>query len=78
MGENLEGPSMVALEMGIEEEKVGIKDTSQRIWVCPVGGLHVHGLGLGDRTQWSPPVRLNVPCESTKVRVCDGCMIGEA
>lgn len=68
MGENLEGPSMVALEMCIEEKMVGIKDTSQCIWVCPVGGLHVHGLGLGDRTQWSPPVRLNVPRESTKHR----------
>lgn len=66
------------MEMGIEEEKVGIKDTSQRIWVCPVWGLHVHRLGLGDRTQWSPPVCLNVPRESTEVQVCDGCMMGEA
>ena len=43
MGEDLEGPSMVALEMGIEEEEVGIKDTSHRIWVCPVWGLHGAG-----------------------------------
>lgn len=45
MGEDLEGPSIVALEMGIEEEEVGIKDTSQHIWVCPVWGLHGHGMG---------------------------------
>lgn len=45
MGEDLEGPSIVVLEMGIEEEEVGIKDTSQHIWVCPVWGLHGHGMG---------------------------------
>lgn len=78
MGEDLEGPSMVALEMGIEEEEVGIKDTSHRIWVCPVWGLHGHGLGLGDRTQCSPLVHLSVPRGSTEVRFCDVCMVGEA
>ena len=73
MGEDLEGPSMVALEMGIEEEEVGIKDTSHRIWVCPVWGLHWHGLSLGDKTQCSPLVHLNVPRGSAKVRFCDVC-----
>ena len=78
MGEDLEGPSMVALEMGFEEEEVGIKDTSHRIWVCPVWGLHWHGLSLRDRTQCSPLVHLNVPRGSTKVQFCDVCMVGEA
>lgn len=55
---------LVVLEMGDEEEEVGIKDTSQHIWVCPVWGLHGHkGWVRGQDPVLSPGVPHCAPWE---------------
>ena len=50
---------------------------TQHVWVYPVRGLRVLGLGLGDGTRWAPVGIPECAPGRTGARVCDTSVMGE-